>query len=204
MLCGLYAITDTKLTPARSIVQKVESALKGGAQLIQYRDKINPFDQKEIIALKLQGLCKQYRRKLIINDDLKLAHAINADGVHLGQEDASIDEARKLLGSNAIIGATCHDSLSLAHKAVAEGASYVAFGRFYCSTTKPGAPSCSIEFLKEARQSINIPIVAIGGITLKNAPAIIAEGADMIAMVHGVFGTENIEQQSQELGRLFN
>ena len=204
MLRGLYAITDSQLTPAHSIEQKVESALKGGAQLIQYRDKTNPVDQKEIIAHKLQSLCRQYHRKLIINDDLKLAHAINADGVHLGQEDASINEARELLGPDAIIGATCHNSLPLAHQAITDGASYVAFGRFYCSTTKPGAPSCSIEFLKEARQSINIPIVAIGGITLINAPEIIAEGSDMIAVVHGVFGAENIEQQSQELSRLFN
>ena len=204
MLRGLYAITDSQLTPAHCIEQKVESALKGGAQLIQYRDKTSPFEQKKITALKLQGLCRQYHRKLIINDDLKLAHAINADGVHLGQEDASINDARELLGSDVIIGATCHDSLSLAHNAVNNGASYVAFGRFYCSTTKPGASSCSIELLKEARQSINIPIIAIGGITLKSAPVIIAEGADMIAMVHGVFGAENIEQQSQELSRLFN
>jgi len=203
MLRGLYAITDSLLTPAHTIEQKVESVLKGGAQVIQYRDKVNSFEKKEFIALKLQGLCKQYHRKLIINDDLKLAHAITADGIHLGQNDASIDEARKLLGPDAIIGATCHDSLTLAQSAVADGASYVAFGRFYSSTTKPGAPTCPIELLKEARQSIQIPIVAIGGITLKNAPAIIAEGTNMIAVVHGVFGADNIEKRSQELSRLF-
>lgn len=204
MLRGLYAITDSQLTSLNSIEQKVAAALKGGAQLIQYRDKHSSAKQKKITALKLLALCQQYHGRLIINDDLELAQAINAHGVHLGQEDAPIAQARELLGTKAIIGATCHNSLTLAQQAVANGASYVAFGRFYTSKTKPGAPSCSLDLLKEARQSLEVPIVAIGGITLNNAPALIAAGADLIAVVNGVFAAENIEQQSLALAKLFN
>lgn len=203
MLRGLYAITDSQLTPLSNIEQKVASALQGGAQLIQYRDKLSSAEQKKITALKLLALCQQYHGRLIINDDLELAHAINAHGVHLGQEDAPLAQARELLGTQAIIGATCHNSLALAQQAVADGASYVAFGRFYSSKTKPGAPSCSLALLKEARQSLEVPIAAIGGITLSNAPALIAAGADLIAVVNDVFAAKNITQQSLALTKLF-
>lgn len=203
MLHGLYAITDSRLTPAEFIEQRVELALRGGAQLIQYREKQGPYQQRKTIALNLLNLVNQYHGKLIINDDLELAHEIKAHGVHLGQNDRGLVEARDLLGSEAIVGATCHDSLIMAERAVEQGASYVAFGRFYTSNTKPDASACSVEFLKEARQAIKIPIVAIGGISPENAPPLIKAGADMIAVVNGVFGTKDIEKQSMALSRLF-
>lgn len=203
MFNGLYAITDSHLTPANLIEQKVELALRGGARIIQYREKPSSCQQRKTIALKLLDLVNQYHSKLIINDDLELAHEIKAHGVHLGQNDRSLSEARKLLGSEAIVGATCHNSLDMAEKAIKQGASYVAFGRFYTSKTKPDASVCSVEFLKEARQTINLPIVAIGGISLDNAQPLIEAGADMIAVVNGIFGTEDVEKQSIALSRLF-
>ncbi len=203
MLRGLYAITDSQLTPPGQIEQKVEQALKGGAQLIQYRDKQSPYSQKKRIAANLLKLVNRYQKKLIINDDLELADEIHAHGVHLGQEDTAIAEAREQLGPQAIIGATCHNSLALAQRAITNGASYVAFGRFFTSQTKPEAPLCSLQVLSEAQQILNTPIVAIGGITLSNAPAIIAAGADMVAVVNGVFGVDDIEKQSLALTKLF-
>lgn len=204
MLHGLYAITDSQLTPSIYIEQKVEQALKGGAQLIQYRDKQSPYSQKKQIAANLLKLVNHYQKKLIINDDLELADEINAHGVHLGQEDTAIAEAREQLGPQAIIGATCHNSLALAQRAITNGASYVAFGRFFTSQTKPEAPLCSLQVLSEAQQILNTPIVAIGGITLNNAPSIIAAGADMVAVANGVFAVDDIEKQSLALTKLFN
>jgi len=199
-LRGLYAITDSKLLAEGRLLPYVEAALKGGARLLQYRAR----RLREADAL--QELCPRHGAQLIINDDAELAARLGV-GLHLGQEDGSLAAARALLGRQAIIGAPCHAQLPLAEQAAREGASYVAFGRFFQSQTKPGAPSAGPELLREARARIGLPIVAIGGITPETAPSLIAEGVQMIAVVHALFAADSpaeVERRARAFSQLFN
>ncbi len=191
-LSGLYVITDDKLS-GPCLLEHVQHAIKGGAQIVQYRNKTNQAAIKEMTARSLLELCRDHRVPLIINDDVELAINIGADGVHLGQSDTKLTDARQCLGAGAIIGITCHASLSLAKQAEQQGASYVAFGRFFASQTKPDASPANIDLLTNAKQQLAIPLCAIGGITLDNAPQLIDAGADMLAVIHGVFAQEEID-----------
>ncbi len=194
---SLYAITDTQLMPNEKLFAGVTAALKGGCKFIQYRDKSNNAEQRLTDATQLLTLCNRYNATLIINDDVQLAQRINAQGVHLGQGDGDVKAARVLLGTNAIIGVTCHDSLALAEKAIADGANYIAFGRFFLSNTKPNARPAPLNLLREAREKFpNTMIAAIGGITIENAKQVLDAGTDMIAVCHNLFAAENIEQQA--------
>lgn len=134
----------------------------------------------------------------IINDNVELALKVNADGVHLGQSDAPIDQARKLLGENKIIGITCNNKIELALEAQKNGADYIALGRFFQSQSKPSAPHAELSLLSEAHRQISIPIVAIGGITPESAPTLIKEGADMLAVIHAIFGQKNISNATRQ------
>jgi len=204
-LRGLYAITDSQLL-AGKLLPYVEAALKGGAKLLQYRDKSTDDARRLREAEALRELCNRYGAALIINDDAELAARLGV-GLHLGQTDGSLSVARALLGRQAIIGGTCHAQLELAEAAAKEGVSYVAFGRFFNSTTKPGAPAANAELLDAAKARINLPIVAIGGVTLDNAPALIAHGASMVAVIHGLFGADSaaeVERRARAFSALFN
>ena len=204
-LRGLYAITDSTLLADGRLLPYVEAALKGGARLLQYRDKSDSDARRLREADALRELCERHGAQLIINDDAELAARLNV-GVHLGQEDGSLSVARALLGRKAIIGATCHARLELAEQAAREGASYVAFGRFFDSNTKPGAPSASLDLLDQARQRVNLPIVAIGGVTLDNAPELIAHGASLVAVVHALFAADSaaeVERRAHSFSELF-
>ncbi|HUE91142.1 thiamine phosphate synthase [Pseudomonas sp.] len=203
-LRGLYAITDSELLKGK-LLPYVEAALKGGATLLQYRDKSSDDARRLREAEALRELCNRYGAALIINDDAELAARLGV-GLHLGQGDGSLSVARALLGRKAIIGGTCHAQLELAEAAAKEGASYVAFGRFFNSNTKPGAPAADVELLAAAKAKINLPIVAIGGVTLDNAPALIAHGASMVAVVHGLFGADSaaeVERRARAFSELF-
>ncbi|MCO7570677.1 thiamine phosphate synthase [Pseudomonas chlororaphis] len=200
-LRGLYAITDSQLL-AGKFLKYVEAALEGGVTLLQYRDKSDDQARRLREAETLLTLCERYKTRLIINDDAELAARIGA-GVHLGQSDGPLTPARALLGRQAIIGSTCHDQLPLAEQAAKEGASYVAFGRFFNSTTKPGAPTASLELLDQARASLHLPICVIGGITLDNAAPLVNHGADLLAVVHGLFGAESADEVTRR-ARAFN
>ncbi|PSF12385.1 thiamine phosphate synthase [Marinobacter fuscus] len=201
---GLYAITDNRLTPPDTLVASVEAALAGGTCLVQYRDKQSTSAERLRQATDLNALCQRAKVPLLINDDPELALRIGAAGVHLGQDDVTLAEARALLGPDALIGITCHQSLNLAEAAAAGGASYLAFGRFYSSQTKPGAPAAGPEVLTDARQ-LGLPVTAIGGITLSNALPLILAGADLLAVVGGLFGgsPNDIEQRARQFSRLF-
>jgi thiamine-phosphate pyrophosphorylase len=167
----LYAITDSQLLPNEKLFAGVAAALKGGCKFVQYRDKSNDAEKRFVDATTLLMLCKQYNAHLIINDDVALAQQIGAQGVHLGQGDDSVKTARELLGKHAIIGVTCHDSLELAQKAIDDGASYIAFGRFFSSNTKPDARPAPLNLLSQARQQFpTMMIAAIGGITMQMHP----------------------------------
>lgn len=203
-LRGLYAITSEAICADTAILlNSVEAVLKGGAVLIQYRDKKSDATAKYDKAQRLIGLCRRHRVPLIINDDTALAAAIGADGVHLGRSDGDIADARRALGANAIIGATCGNSLERAQTAVAQDASYVGFGRFFESRTKPAAPPAELGLLARARPQLRVPICAIGGLTPDNAQAVIAAGADLVAAVGGVFGAEDIEAAARAYTKLF-
>ncbi|KPQ27492.1 MAG: thiamine-phosphate pyrophosphorylase [Marinobacter excellens HL-55] len=201
---GLYAITDNLLTPPDRLITSVEAALRGGAVLVQYRDKTSTAIERLRQATDLNYLCLDAGVPLLINDDPELARRVGAAGVHLGQDDAALEIARDLLGPDAIIGITCHHRLDLAETAKAGGANYLAFGRFYTSTTKPGAPSADLSVLTEAK-SLALPVTAIGGITTDNAEPLIRAGADLIAVVGGLFGgtPEQIEHNARRFTRLF-
>ncbi len=199
----LYAITDSRLMPAEQLQLRVEAALKGGCRLIQYRDK-SPNPAKRIVeAEQLLRLCKRYNALLIINDDIDLTLSVKANGVHLGQGDAGISEARQRLGRDAIIGITCHDNITLAQEAETAGADYVAFGRFFSSNTKPDANAAPLELVQTARSQISVPIVVIGGICRDNAQQLIANGCDSIAISHGLFAVDDIAAEAEYLLSLF-
>lgn len=201
-LKGLYVITDDQLS-AEHLLTHVQQALAGGAKLVQYRSKTGSEAAREHTARALLELCHKQRVPLLINDDVELAEKIGADGVHLGQDDGRVSMARKRLGNGAIIGVTCHASLELAQAAQEEGASYVAFGRFFNSNTKPEAPPAELGILREARAALDIPICTIGGITPDNAPALLEAGADLLAVIHGVFGQADVSAAARQYADLF-
>ncbi|MEQ9545862.1 MAG: thiamine phosphate synthase [Marinobacter sp.] len=201
---GLYAITDSTLLPGDKLVPAVEAALRGGAVLVQYRDKSSSAITRLNQARDLVAACRNAGVPLLINDDPELALRVGADGVHLGQSDSPLIDARQLLGDDAIIGATCHSDLTLAAKAIGEGSDYLAFGRFFGSTTKPDAPRADLSVLAKARQ-YQRPLTAIGGITTGNGSTLIQAGADMLAVIGDLFGgdLEYTERQAREFSRLF-
>lgn len=202
-LHGLYAITGGDALGAERLAQAVMQALEGGATLIQYRDKNIDAVRREAEVHALLEICRSHQVPLIINDDVDLARAVGADGVHLGRDDAGVAEARRRLGRNAIIGVSCYNLLPRARAAEAAGADYVAFGRFFASRTKPHAVMADVELLRGARAELRIPIVAIGGITHANGARLIEAGADMLAVVEGVFGADDIRNAAHGYTQLF-
>ena len=203
---GLYAITDPALIPDRQLLPAAEAALRGGARLLQYRDKTATPAQRRHRASQLQTLCRQYGALFLVNDDPALAAEIEADGVHIGQSDGGIARARQRLGPDKIIGVTCHGDLTLAEQAAEAGADYVAFGRFFPSRTKPQAPPADSAILQQARKRLAIPLVAIGGIDAENGGRLLEQGADALAVIHALFSSpapEHVEQAARRLAALF-
>ena len=199
MISKLYAITDSQLLPGDTLFSAVADALKGGCKLVQYRDKSTDQARRLFEAKSLVALCNQYQAQLLINDDVELAKNSNAHGVHLGQDDTNPVAARIILGNRAIIGVTCHDSLALAQQAIKDTANYIAFGRFFPSSTKPGASHAPISLISEARSKFaNTPIVVIGGITLDNGRQLLDAGADMLAVCHSLFSADDITAQAKK------
>ncbi len=204
-LTGLYVITDKKLIKRAGFIETVEKSIKGGARIVQLREKDTP--QNEILNLgrELLKLTRRYDVPLIINDSPELAKEIGADGVHLGGDDTSIKNARAILGDEAIIGVSCYNQIERGLNAVQNGADYVAFGTPYYTPTKPEREPTSIEVLKEAVYVISqIPIFAIGGITKENASEILGTGVDGIAVITSVFGSPDPENAARELAALSN
>ena len=202
MISGLYAITrETDNT--WYLLASVDAALRGGAGVVQYRDKSADVARQHEQGSELLALCQRYKVPLIINDSLRLADLIGADGVHLGRDDGAIHEARIVLGRDKIIGVSCYQSYTLGETAQAAGANYVAFGSFVPSLTKPDATSAVLDVLQQAARVLHIPIVAIGGITLHNADSVINAGADAIAVINALFDSQNIEATARQFTNLF-
>lgn len=201
---GLYAITDSALIPGERLVPAVAAAIQGGAVMVQYRDKGEDRARRLWEAQDLANLCRPLGVPLIINDDVELARAVAADGVHLGRDDADILSARDALGPDAIIGLSCYNQLERALAAEQAGADYVAFGSFFPSPTKPQALKAEAELLHAAKARIGLPVVAIGGITADNGAQLVAAGADLLAVISELFGAEDIRAAAEKISRLFD
>ncbi|MFE0502427.1 thiamine phosphate synthase [Lysobacter soli] len=182
---GLYAITPDE-TDTDRLLARVEVILAAGATWLQYRNKAADGALRATQARELLTLCRRHGVPLIVNDDWRLAAAIGADGAHLGEDDGEIAAARDALGDAAIIGASCYDDPELARLAAASGASYIAFGAFFPSPTKPNARRATLDLLRDSAP-LGLPRVAIGGITPDNARPLVEAGADLLAVISGVF-----------------
>jgi len=200
---GLYPVTPDEADTAL-LREKVAAALRGGISALQYRNKTAPASLRLTQARVLLELCRLHGVPLIVNDHVDLALAIGADGVHLGGEDGAAPEARAALGPNRILGISCYDQLDFARIAQETGADYVAFGSFFPSSIKPDAVRPPLSLLTEARTALTIPVVAIGGITLDNAAALITHGATGVAVISALFAAPDIERAAQAFSRLFS
>lgn len=183
-LRGLYLITPDEPDTER-LLDRVRAVL-GHAALLQYRNKTADASLRQRQMTALLPLCRAAGVPLVANDDVDLAIAVGADGVHLGEDDGDPVAARARLGANAIIGVSCYDDLARARAAAAAGASYIAFGAFFPSSTKPNARRASPDLLRDSAE-LRLPRVAIGGITPDNARGLVASGADLLAVISGVF-----------------
>jgi len=201
-ISGLYAVTPD-IADTSDLLTRTEAALAGGARLLQYRNKSASAALRLVQARALLALCWEYQVPLIINDHLDLARALDADGLHLGVEDGSLAAAREQLGPGKILGASCYDRIENAHEAVRRGADYVAFGSFFPSSVKPGAVRASLDLLREAKQRLTLPVVAIGGISAENAPQLIAAGADGVAVISALFDADDVKLAARRLSALF-
>ena len=201
-ICGLYAVTPDTDDTAR-LLAMVEAALAGGARLLQYRNKTAGAALRLTQGRALLALCREFQVPLIINDHLDLALALDADGVHLGGDDGLLPEARARLGPAKILGVSCYRSVDGALDAQRAGADYVAFGGFFPSAVKPGAVRAPLTLLRDAKQRLSVPVVAIGGITHDNAPQLIAAGADGLAVISALFGASDVESSSAGFLRSF-
>ena len=200
---GLYAITDSALHSGADLERAVERAIAGGARAIQYRDKSMDAGRRQSEAAALVQICRRHGVPLIVNDDVELALQVDAEGVHVGRDDSDLEAVRARLGADFVIGVSCYDQVALAEKAERKGADYVAFGSMFPSATKPDATSAGITVLEQARARIRLPIVAIGGITPRNAGSLLEAGVDMLAVVSGVFGHGDPADAAREYARLF-
>lgn len=201
-VAGLYAITPEDADTDR-LARKVLAALAGGASLVQYRSKSPDAAARRAQAKHLLELCRRAGAPLIVNDDLELALAIGADGVHLGRDDGDVSAARARLGADRLLGVTCYDRLELAIAAVAAGADHVAFGSAFASPTKPEAVRALPALFTQARARLRVPIVAIGGITPENARLVIEAGADAVAVITAVFDAEDVAAAAAAFHSLF-
>lgn len=196
---GLYALTPDDCP---SLADAVEATIAGGARMIQYRDKTASTMEREARAKALLALCRPQGIPLIINDDLDLALALGADGVHLGEDDCSIAKARERLPSG-LIGASCYNDFARAQAAIRSGASYVAFGSFYASPTRPDAVTAQPDLLMRARRELPVPVCAIGGINADNAAPLIQAGANLLAVCSGIFAQPDITSTTRAIARQF-
>ena len=201
-LAGLYAITPDE--PGTEIlVRKVRQALSGGATVLQYRNKTAGPELRLEQGRALAALCRAADAAFLVNDDLELALKLDADGAHLGADDGDLAEARRRLGPNKLLGASCYNRMELAEAAAQAGADYLAFGSVFSSGTKPGAVRAPLAIFAAARRSFALPLVAIGGITLQNAAQVFAAGADAVAVISALFDGGDVAERAAGFTRLY-
>ena len=204
-LRGLYAITPDCRELAM-LLERLRPALAGGVSLVQYRNKLATAAERRTQAAAVLALCREFRVPLVINDDLALALELGAEGVHLGRDDCpgGLAAARRALGPQRILGVSCYNESARADEAAAAGADYVAFGALFPSATKPAAARAPLELLGRAQQALDCAVAGIGGITLDNAPAAIAAGADLLAVITDLFDAPDIEARARSYQHLFS
>lgn len=203
-VAGLYAVTPECTDTARLVAQVI-AAVAGGAALVQYRSKTLDAASRRAQARALAATPAVRRALVIVNDDPDLARDVDADGVHLGEDDGSIASARARVGPDRIVGVSCYDDFDNARAAVDAGADYVAFGSFYASSVKPGARHADVALLGRAR-ALRVPVVAIGGITAGNAKTLVDAGADALAVISDVFAHDDvadIARAASAIARMF-
>lgn len=201
-LAGLYAITpDEPRTDV--LVDKVGQALRGGASLVQYRNKSADPALRLEQGHALVALCRAAGATFLVNDDIALALELGADGAHLGSQDGELAQARRRLGRDRLLGASCYDRIELAEAAAHAGVDYLAFGSVFSSGTKPGAVRAPLTIFAEARRRCSLPLVAIGGISLQNASQVFAAGADAVAVISALFDAEDIVERAAGFTRVY-
>ncbi len=188
---SLYVITDLKAQKGRSHLDVLTEALRGGAAVVQLRDKEASRETLVTLGKALRKVCDRFGAFLIVNDRIDVAMATEADGLHLGQEDLPLQKARRQLGHGKLLGVSTH-SLAQAKRALEEGADYIGVGPIFTTPTKPDYPPVGVELVREVRENVKVPFFAIGGITLYNATAVLFAGADSVAVVRAVVGQEDV------------
>lgn len=201
-LRGLYAVTPDEPDTAR-LLALAARVLAGQPALLQYRNKGAPPALRREQAQGLLALCRAAGVPLVINDDLALALEVGADGAHLGRDDGEPEAARRVLGAGRILGLTCYSEWDRACRGAAAGADYVAFGAMFPSSTKPEAPPAPFALVRRARDELGLPVAVIGGITLANAPQLLAAGADLLAVVSDVFAAPDPAARAAAYRALF-
>jgi thiamine-phosphate pyrophosphorylase len=200
-IAGLYAVTPDEADTA-GLARMVEAAVAGGARLVQYRNKTASPALRVEQARALLTVCRSAQVPLIVNDHPDIAAAVGADGIHLGRDDGDVAATRARF-PGALLGVSCYDDIERAREARRFGADYVAFGRFFPSLTKPGTIRASLGLVAQARREVGLPIVAIGGITLENAPGLLAGGVDALAVISALFGSSDVRGAARGFAALF-
>ena len=199
-MAEIYAISDDILMPENLALEYAREILECGVKFFQFRSK--KAVKNENLASEILNLCEKFGAKFIVNDDVKFAKKIGANAVHLGKEDEGIKEAFEILGKDAYVGVSCYNDINLATNAAKNGASYVAFGSVFTSPTKPNAPKCGLEVVKEAKQILNLPICVIGGINETNIGSLSHVKPDLIAVISAIYKNGNIKENIKNLQKI--
>ena len=199
-MAEIYAISDDILMPENLALEYAKEILECGVKFFQFRSKKAVKNEK--LASEILNLCEKFGAKFIVNDDVKFAKKIGAKAVHLGKDDENIKEAFEILGKNAYVGVSCYNDINLAINAAKNGASYVAFGSVFTSPTKPNAPKCGLEIVKEAKQILNLPVCVIGGINETNIGSLSHAKPDLIAVISAIYKDGNIKENIKNLQRI--
>ncbi|CAA6802183.1 MAG: Thiamin-phosphate pyrophosphorylase (EC [uncultured Sulfurovum sp.] len=201
-LDGIYIISDDRLTPQQTIIKQITQALKGGANIVQLRNKKGSLQEIKALSISIQKLCHEYKALFVLNDKIELAIELKVDGLHIGKSDYHrFDEIRQ--NFKGIIGVSCYNSIEMALEFEVKGADYVAFGSFFTSPTKPDSNVIALTILQEAKEKLNIPICAIGGINLANANQVMRYKPDMVAVISDIWSSNDIKQQATNYTKLF-
>ena len=196
-MAEIYAISDDILMPENLALEYAREILECGVKFFQFRSKKAVKNEK--LASEILNLCEKFGAKFIVNDDVKFAKKIGAKAVHLGRDDEGIKEALEILGKDAYVGVSCYNDINLAINAAKNGASYAAFGSVFTSPTKPNAPKCGLEVVKEAKQILNLPICVIGGINETNIGSLSRAKPDLIAVISAIYKNDNIKENIKNL-----
>lgn len=199
-MAEIYAISDDILMPENLALEYAKEILECGVKFFQFRSKKAAKNEK--LASEILNLCEKFGAKFIVNDDVKFAKKIGANAVHLGKDDEGIKEAFEILGKDAYVGVSCYNDISLAINAAKNGASYVAFGSVFTSPTKPNAPKCGLEVVKEAKQILNLPVCVIGGINETNIGSLSLAKPDLIAVISAIYKNGNIKENIKNLQKI--